>query len=79
MPTEVPPQLPLYQCRVVPDPPLAVSVTLATEPLQKMFWLTLADVGAVGAAQTTMEFVSVKAALTGVPQALVAQAFSVRL
>ena len=33
VPTEVPPQLPVIHLRVVPDPPVAVSVLLAPEQI----------------------------------------------
>ena len=46
VPTNVPPQLPLYHLQVLPDPPLAVSVLLAPE--QIVDGLADADVGAIG-------------------------------
>ena len=46
VPTEVPPQLPVIHLRVVPDPPVAVSVLLAPE--QIVDGLADADVGATG-------------------------------
>ena len=50
VPTEAPPQLPVYQWQVVPDPPVAVSVLLAPE--QIVVGLADADVGATGSGFT---------------------------
>ena len=50
VPTEVPPQLPVIHLRVVPDPPVAVSVLL--DPEQIVVGLADADVGATGSGFT---------------------------
>jgi hypothetical protein len=50
VPTSVPPQLPVYQAHVLPDPPLAVSVLLSPE--QIVDGLALASVGATGSGFT---------------------------
>jgi len=46
VPTEVPPQLPVYQWQVVPEPPVAVKSLL--DPEQIVDGAAFADVGAVG-------------------------------
>ena len=50
VPAAVPPQLPVYQAQVVPEPPTAVNVLLAPE--QIVDGAALADVGAVGSGVT---------------------------
>ena len=50
VPTDVPPQLPVYQWQVVPDPPVAVNVLLAPE--QIVDGAAFADVGATGSGFT---------------------------
>jgi hypothetical protein len=52
VPTDVPPQLPVIHLRVVPAPPVAVSVELAPEQIED--GLADADVGAVGDVQLTV-------------------------
>ena len=56
VPTRVPPQLPVYQAQVVPDPPVAVNVLLAPE--QIVVGLADADVGATGSGLTVTDVVA---------------------
>lgn len=78
VPTAVPPHEPLYQASVVPEPPVAVSMTLPVLA-QTAVGLADADVGAVGVEHTTMEFVSVNGLLAVPPQALVEKVVNVTL
>ena len=54
--TRVPPQLPVYQAHVLPDPPLTVRVLLAPE--QMVAGLADADVGATGSGLTVTDVVA---------------------
>ena len=56
VPTKVPPQLPVYQAQVVPDPPVAVNVLLAPE--QIVVGLADAGVGATGSGLTVTDVVA---------------------
>ena len=49
MPTDVPPQLPVIHLKVVPDPPVAVSVAFSPAQIGPSL---LADVGATGSGFT---------------------------
>jgi len=64
----VPPQLPLYHINDPPDPPVAVSVMFPVPDPQKLDGLLDADVGAVGAAQTTIALFIVYVGLDVLPQ-----------
>ena len=48
VPTNVPPQEPVYQFNVVPEPPFALSVIFGNALGQKLFLSTVAKVGATG-------------------------------
>lgn len=50
--TNVPPQLPVYHLRVVPDPPTAVNVMLPDGVPQKDVTELVAEVGATGVEPT---------------------------
>ena len=52
VPTAVPPQLPVYQAQVVPEPPVTDKLMLPLSSAQKLFRSTPADVGATGDATT---------------------------
>ena len=65
VPTAVPPQLPVYQAQVLPDPPEAVSVLLAPE--QMVAGLADAEVGATGSGLT----VKLVVAQVELPQAFI--------
>ena len=56
VPAAVPPQLPVYQAQVVPDPPVAVNVLLAPE--QIVVGLADADAGATGSGLTVTDVVA---------------------
>ena len=56
VPARVPPQLPVYQAQVVPEPPVAVRVLLAPE--QIVVGLADADVGATGSGLTVTDVVA---------------------
>ena len=56
VPASVPPQLPVYQLQVVPDPPVAVNVLLAPE--QIAVGLADAEVGATGSGLTVTDVVA---------------------
>ena len=58
-PMEVPPQLTVYHCSVPPDPPTAVNIILPPALEQKLFVLTVAEVGATGAGFTVTILVTV--------------------
>ena len=52
VPTSVPPQLPEYHVKVVPDPPAAVRLSVPPAFEQKLFASLDTEVGATGAAIT---------------------------
>ena len=56
VPTNVPPQLPVYHLQLVPDPPVAVNVLLDSEQIED--GLADADVGATGSGLTVTDVVA---------------------
>ena len=59
VPMEVPPQLPVNHSRVVPLPPLAVSIIFPGSSAQKLSLLLDADIGAIGNGLTVMTTVEI--------------------